>query len=98
MTVAKSQSYGIDNRFREAKGVSDDTEGLNFLRTYLDARQNASRFPTTLERLGDDRFVFPAQGGTVPIGALPSEPRGPSGIVNTDSSAGFRNSFRATPS
>lgn len=98
MAVAKSQSYKVDNRFQQAQGVSDNTESLNFLREYLGARQSAGKFPVTSERLGDDRFVFPAQGGTVPIGALPYEPRGASGIGNTDSSTGFRNSFRAKPS
>jgi hypothetical protein len=98
MAVAKSQSYKVDNRFQQAQGVSDNTESLNFLRNYLDARKSASKFPVTSERLGDDRFVFPAQGGTIPIGALPYEPRGAASIGNTDSSAGFRNSFRPTPS
>lgn len=98
MAVAKSQSYKVDNRFQQAQGVSDNTESLNFLREYLGARQNAGKFPVTSERLGDDRFVFPAQGGTIPVGALPYEPRGAASIGNTDSAAGFRNSFRVKSS
>jgi hypothetical protein len=95
MGFAKSQSYKVDNRFSQAQGVDDSNTGLNFLNNYLQARSNNARFPVTSERLEDDRFVFPALGGTVPIGALPSEPRGPSGLGNTDSSASFRNIFRA---
>jgi hypothetical protein len=95
MGFAKSQSYQVDNRFSQAQGVDDSNTGLNFLGNYLRARTANSKLPITSERLEDDRFVFPALGGTVPIGALPSEPRGPSGLGNTDSSASFRNIFRA---
>jgi hypothetical protein len=95
MAFAKSQSYLVDNRFSEAQGVDDSNTGLNFLGNYIQARSREGKLPITFERSQDDRFIFPALGGTVPIGALPSEPRGPSGLGNTDSSASFRNIFRA---
>lgn len=98
MTFEKSQSYKVDGRYREAKDVPDNNQALGFLQNYLKGRRAFSKMPITSERLQDDRFVFPAQGGTVPIGALPYEPRGSSSVGNTDSSIGFRNSFRATPS
>lgn len=95
MGFAKSQSYKVDNRFTQAQGFDDSETGLNFLSNYINARTANSKLPVTFERSQDDRFIFPALGGTVPIGALPSEPRGPSGLGNTDSSASFRNIFRA---
>jgi hypothetical protein len=98
MAVPKSQSYTVDNRYQQAKEVSDNREGLGFLRNYLQARKAAGRFPVTQERRGDDRFVFAGQGGTVPVSALPYSPRGAASIGNTDGRIGFRNSFRATPS
>lgn len=98
MAFEKSQSYKVDGRYKEAKGVPDDTQALGFLKNYLETRRAATKMPITMERRQDDRFIFPAQGGTVPIGALPYEPRGSSSVGNTDSSIGFRNSFRATPS
>lgn len=98
MALQKSQSYTVDNRYQQAKEVSDNDSGVNFLRQYVQARKEAARFPTTLERQGDDRFVFAGQGGTVPVAALPYEPRGPSGVSNTDGRFSYRNSFRVTPS
>jgi hypothetical protein len=98
MAFEKSQSYKVDSRFKEAKEMPDNNQALGFLQNYLETRRSASRLPVTLERRQDDRFIFPAQGGTVPIVALPYEPRGSSSFGNTDSSVGFRNSFRAKPS
>lgn len=98
MAVAKSQSYTVDNRYTQAQGVSDNTSALGFLRDYTQQDRRGKRFPVTAERREDNRFIFPAQGGTLPIGALPYEPRGSAGIGNTDSSLGYRNSFRARPS
>lgn len=98
MAFEKSQSYKVDSRFREAKDVPDNNEALGFLQNYLESRRAFSKMPITQERREDDRFIFPAQGGTVPIVALPYEPRGSASFGNTDSSIGFRNSFRATPS
>lgn len=98
MALQKSQSYTVDNRYQQAKEVSDDTSGVNFLRQYIQARKGAERFPVTFERLGDDRFVFAGQGGTIPVGALPYSPMGSASIGNTDGRIGYRNSFRATPS
>ena len=95
MGFAKSQSYLVDNRFSQAQGVDDSNTGLNFLGSYIKGRAANARFPVTSERQQDDRFIFPALSGTIPFGALPSEPRGPSGLGNTDSSASFRNIFRA---
>ena len=98
MAFDKSQSYKVDSRYREAKGMPDDNQALGFLQNYLESRRSGTRMPVTAERRQDDRFVFPAQGGTVPIAALPYEPRGSASFGNTDSSTGFRNSFRVTPS
>jgi hypothetical protein len=98
MALAKSQSYTVDNRYQQAKQVSDNNTGISFLRQYLQARKGAERFPTTFERREDDRFVFAGQGGTVPVGALPYEPRGAASFGNTDGRVSYRNSFRATPS
>ena len=98
MAFEKSQSYKVDGRYKEAKGMPDNNQALGFLENYLESRRSGARLPITQERRQDDRFVFPAQGGTVPIGALPYEPRGSASVGNTDSSVGFRNSFRVTPS
>jgi len=96
MAFEKSQSYNVDNRYTQAKGVPDDTAGPRFLQQYLEGRRSNAKFPVTMERLGDDRFVFAGQGGTIPVGSLPYEPRGAAGFNNTDSAIGFRNSFRAS--
>lgn len=98
MAFEKSQSYKVDNRFTEAKEMPDNNQALGFLENYLEARRSGARLPITEERRQDDRFVFPAQGGTVPVAALPYEPRGAASINNTDSRVGFRNTFRVTPS
>ena len=98
MALQKSQSYTVDNRYRQANEVSDNDSGVSFLRQYIQARKGAERFPTTLERQGDDRFVFTGQSRTVPVGALPYSPRGSASISNTDGRFSYRNSFRATPS
>jgi hypothetical protein len=98
MAFEKSQSYKVDSRFREAKEVPDNDQALNFLQNYLESRRAVQKLPITAERQQDDRFVFPAQGGTIPISALPYEPRGSASFGNTDSSVGYRNTFRVTPS
>lgn len=98
MAFEKSQSYKVDGRYKEAKGMPDNNQALGFLENYLESRRSFSKLPITSERRQDDRFVFPAQGGTIPIAALPYEPRGSASFGNTDSSTGFRNSFRVTPS
>jgi hypothetical protein len=98
MAIPKSQSYTVDNRYQQAKEVSDNTQSLGFLRNYMKARNIAGRFPVTSERAQDDRFVFAAQSGTLPLAAFPSEPRGAAGVSNTDGRVSYRNSFRVTPS
>jgi hypothetical protein len=98
MAFEKSQSYKVDGRYKEAKGMPDNNQALGFLENYLETRRSVAKLPITQERRQDDRFIFPAQGGTIPIAALPYEPRGSASFGNTDSSAGFRNSFRVTPS
>lgn len=95
MAFTKSQSYKVDNRYSQAQGVEDNDSALTFLGEYIQARKNNSKLPVTFERTQDDRFIFPALSGTVPIGALPSEPRGSASIGNTDGAASFRNIFRA---
>jgi hypothetical protein len=98
MAFEKSQSYRVDNRYSQAQGVEDNTSSLIFLRNYLGRRKSQAQLPITSERLEDDRFIMPALGGTIPIGALPYEPRGSASIRNTDRGASFRNTFRVTPS
>jgi len=95
MAFAKSQSYRVDNRYSQARDVADNDSALSFLNEYIQTRKNNSKLPITSERAEDDRFIFPALTGTVPVGALPFEPRGSSSVGNTDGSASFRNTFRA---
>jgi hypothetical protein len=98
MAIEKRQSYNVDNRYSEARGVPDNRQALGFLNNYLQTGRAASRLRITEERRGDDRFIFGGQGGTLPLAALPYEPRGPASVGNTDRAVTFRNSFRTKPS
>jgi len=89
-----SQVYDVDNRYREAKGVADNVQGKRFLKDFIaqDKRLGADFIGDSRE--SDDRFILPAQGGTIPISSLGLG----SQLSNTDSRTTFRNAFRATQS
>ena len=98
MTQNLSQTYSVDNRFRGLEDAVDDGKGPEFLAQYLKQRKQAAQDNISEQRLGDDRFFLPGEGGTVPVSALPYEPRGAASIGNTDRRIGFRNLFRTQPS
>ena len=89
-----SQVYDVDNRYREAKGVADNVAGKQFVKEFIarDKRLGADFIGDSRE--SDDRFILPAQGGTIPISSLGLG----SQISNTDARTTFKNSFRATQS
>ena len=89
-----SQVYDVDNRYREAKGVADNVQGKKFLKDFIaqDKRLGADFIGDSRE--SDDRFILPAQGGTIPISSLGLG----SQLSNTDARTTFKNSFRATQS
>ncbi len=89
-----SQVYDVDNRYREAKGVADNVTGKQFLQDFIaqDKRLGADFIGDSRE--SDDRFILPAQGGTIPISSLGLG----SQLSNTDARTTFKNSFRATQS
>ena len=95
MTQQFSQTYKVDNRYSGVKDAVDDTAAQKFLARYLQSSKLVGRPNVEEQRKDDDRFVLPAQGGTVPIAALPYEPRGAASIGSTDRRIGFRNLFRA---
>ena len=94
MAQKLSQVYDVDNRYREAKGVPDNTAGKRFLQEFIARDKELSKDPIEPSRREDDRFILPAQGGTVPIASLGLG----SQLSNTDSRTTFRNSFRASQS
>ena len=94
MAQKLSQLYDVDNRYREAKGVSDNLAGKRFVKEYIARDKELAKNPIEPSRREDDRFILPAQGGTVSIGALGLG----SQLSNTDSRTTFRNSFRASQS
>ena len=89
-----SQVYDVDNRYKEAKGVADNVQGKRFLKDFIaqDKRLGADFIGDSRE--SDDRFILPAQGGTIPISSLGLG----SQLSNTDARTTFRNSFRASQS
>ena len=94
MAQKLSQLYDVDNRYREAKGVADNTAGKRFVKEFIARDKELARDLVEPSRREDDRFILPAQGGTVSIGALGLG----SQLSNTDSRTTFRNSFRASQS
>ena len=94
MAQKLSQLYDVDNRYREAKGVSDNTAGKRFVKEFIARDKELAKNPVEPSRREDDRIILPAQGGTVSIGALGLG----SQLSNTDSRTTFRNSFRASQS
>ena len=95
MAQKLSQLYDVDNRYREAKGVPDNTAGKRFVKEFIARDKELAKDPAEPSRREDDRFILPAQGGTVPIASI-----GLTGslIGNTDSRTTFRNAFRASQS
>jgi hypothetical protein len=89
-----SQVYDVDNRYREAKGVADNVAGKQFLQDFIAQDKRLGSDFIGDSRESDDRFILPAQGGTIPISSLGLG----SQLSNTDAKATFKNSFRATQS
>ena len=89
-----SQVYDVENIYIEEKGVADNVQGKRFLKDFIaqDKRLGADFIGDSRE--SDDRFILPAQGGTIPISSLGLG----SQISNTDAKTTFKNSFRATQS
>ena len=94
MAQKLSQLYDVDNRFREAKGVADNEAGKRFLKDFIARDKELGKDPVDPQRREDDKFILPAQGGTIPIAALGLG----SQLSNTDSRTTFRNAFRASQS
>ena len=94
MAQKLSQLYDVDNRYREAKGVPDNNAGKAFLRQFRARDKELAKNPIEPSRREDNRFILPAQGGTVSIGALGLG----SQLSNTDSKTTFKNAFRASQS
>ena len=94
MAQKLSQVYDVDNRFKEAKGVADNTAGKKFLQEFRARDKSLGRNFIGDSRKSDDRFILAAQGGTIPVSSLGLG----SQISNTDSKATFKNTFRAAQS
>jgi len=94
MAQKLSQVYDVDNRFKEAKGVADNTAGKKFLQEFRARDKSLGSNFIGDSRKSDDRFVVAAEGGTIPISSLGLG----SQISNTDSKLTFRNAFRAAQS
>ena len=94
MAQKLSQVYDVDNRFREAKGVADNTAGKKFLQEFRARDKSLGSNFIGDSRKSDDRFIVAAQGGTIPISSLGLG----SQISNTDSRSTFKNTFRAAQS
>ena len=94
MAQKLSQVYDVDNRFKEAKGVADNESGKKFLQEFRARDKDLGGDFIGDSRRSDDRFILPAQGGTVSIGALGLGTQ----LSNTDSKTTFKNAFRASQS
>ena len=94
MAQKLSQLYDVDNRYREAQGVADNESGKRFLKEFIARDKELAKDPVEPSRREDDRFILPAQGGTVSIGALGLG----SQLSDTDSRTTFRNAFIASQS
>ena len=94
MAQKLSQLYDVDNRYKEAKGVSDNLAGKRALQDFIARDKRLGSDIIGDSRRSDDKFILPAQGGTVSIGALGLG----SQLSNTDSRTTFRNAFRASQS
>ncbi len=57
-----SQDYGVDGRYKAAKGAIDNEAGKAFLKGYLARSGDAMAPDITSQRAGDDRFLFAGPG------------------------------------
>ena len=94
MAQKLSQLYDVDNRYREAKGVPDNNAGKAFLQQFRARDKELAKNPIEPSRREDNRFILPAEGGTLSIGSLGLG----SQLSNTDSRTTFKNAFRASQS
>ena len=94
MAQKLSQLYDVDNRYKEAKGVSDNLAGKRALQDFIAKDKRLGGDFIGDSRRSDDKFILPAQGGTVSIGSLGLG----SQLSNTDARTTFRNAFRASQS
>ena len=94
MAQKLSHLYDVDNRYREAKGVPDNNAGKAFLQQFRARDKELAKNPIEPSRREDNRFILPAEGGTVSIGSLGLG----SQLSNTDARPTFRNAFRASQS
>ena len=94
MAQKLSHLYDVDNRYREAKGVPDNNAGKAFLQQFRARDKELAKNPIEPSRREDNRFILPAEGGTVSIGSLGLG----SQLSNTDARTTFRNAFRASQS
>ena len=94
MAQKLSQLYDVDNRYKEAKGVTDNIAGKRALQSFIARDKRLGSDFIGDSRKSDDRFILPAQGGTIPISSLGLG----SQLSNTDARTTFRNSFRASQS
>ena len=86
MAQKLSQLYDVDNRYKEAKGVTDNIAGKRALQNFIARDKRLGSDIIGDSRRSDDKFILPAQGGTVSIGALGLG----SQLSNTDSRTTFR--------
>ena len=95
MAQKLSQLYDVDNRYKEAKGVTDNIAGKRALQNFIARDKRLGSDIIGDSRRSDDKFILPAQGGTIPIASI-----GLTGslIGNTDSKLTFKNAFRAAQS
>ena len=70
MAQKLSQLYDVDNRYKEAKGVTDNIAGKRALQNFIARDKRLGSDIIGDSRRSDDKFILPAQGGTVSIGAL----------------------------
>ena len=94
MAQKLSQLYDVDNRYKEAKGVTDNIAGKRALQSFIARDKRLGGDFIGDSRRSDDKFILPAQGGTVSIGALGLG----SQLSNTDSRTTSKNTFRASQS
>ena len=61
MAQKLSQLYDVDNRYREAKGVSDNNAGKAFLQQFRARDKELAKDPVEPSRREDNRFILPSQ-------------------------------------
>ena len=91
---SKAIVLNFGSLLEEAKGVADNVTGKQFLQDFIAQDKRLGSDFIGDSRESDDRFILPAQGGTIPISSLGLG----SQLSNTDARTTFKNSFRATQS